>query len=354
MPLIEEDGFAKLLKTDVRDNLFFIFGEDDYLKEYYCGRLVKKTVEESVQLFNFHVYQDDETELETIFADAENLPVMAEKTCLLVKNYPLHELKKERLKELEKMLDGLPETSVMIFCYSSLPVEYNAEKKGRWNSVVSLFLKRGQVVRLDHRTRARIAAMLVRTAKDRNAVIEQAEALYFVECVGDDLQTLLNEFNKLCAFSCGEKITKDMIDATAVKSIEASVFAISSSIFSGDTDKAFATANELLRQKTEVQSILGAMISSYVDIYRYKAALNAGRGYSDFGPAFGYKGNYSYRFKKIESFTRRMGIGSVRKAIDILSDADVRSKSTRIDDAILITETIAKLASCMMGGAGNQ
>ena len=354
MPLIEEDGFSKLLKTDVKDNLFFIFGDDDYLKDYYCDKLVAATVDESLKAFNFHVYQDDDADLDDIFADAENLPMMAEKTCLLVRNYPLQELKKDDLKQFEKQLDDLPETTVLIFFYGALPVEYNPGKGGKWNGVVSLFLKRGTVVRLDHRSPAKIAAMLVKGAKDRNAVIGQPEAQYFVECVGDDLQTLLNEFNKLCAYSCGEPITREMIDATAVKSIEANVFDISAAIFSGDTDRAFAVSNELLRQKTEIQPMLGAMISSFVDIYRYKVALNAGRSYSDFGEALGYKGNYGYRFKKIDSFARKSSIGSIRRAIDILSEADVRSKSTRVEDAILMTETIAKLASCVSAAAGKQ
>ena len=138
-----------------------------------------------------------------------------------------------------------------------------------------------------------------------------------------------------------------MIDATAVKSVEASVFDISAAIFSGKTDEAFAVANELLRQKTELQPMLGALASAYVDIYRYKVALNAGRGYSDFAESFGYTGKLSYRFKKIEAFARQSSIASIRRAIDVLSEADVRSKSTRADPAILMTETIAKLASCV-------
>ena len=347
MALLEEDGFGKLLKTDFNDHLFLIFGDDSYLKDYYCARLVNRTVDESMKLFNYHVYQDDETSLEEIFADADNLPMMAERTCLLIRNYPLADLKKEELKAFEKRLTDVPDSTVMIFFFGTDDVVYNPTKGSRWNGVIKLFIQYGQAVRLDHRTAAKIAAMLVKRAKDRGAAIAQPEAQYFVECVGEDMQALLNEFNKLCAFSQGQPITKEMIDVTATKSVEASVFDISGAIFSGETDKAFATANELLRQKTELQPILGALSSSYVDIYRYKVALNANKGYSDFGEAFGYKGNQSYRFNKIAAFARKSSIGSIRKAIDVLAEADVRSKSTKKDDAVLLTETIARLAACV-------
>ena len=346
MAILEEDGFNKLLKSDFNDHLFLIFGDDSYLKDYYCSKLVNRTVEESLKLFNYHVYQDDETSLEEIFADADNLPMMAEKTCLLVRNYPLNELKKDELKVFEKRLTDVPESTVLIFFYGTDDVVYNATKGSRWNAAVKLFIQYGHAIKLDHRSSAKIASMLVKRAKDRGTVIAQSEAQYFVECVGDDMQALLNEFNKLCAYSQGQQITKEMIDVTATKSVEASVFDISAAIFSGNTDKAFATANELLRQKTELQPMLGAMASAYVDIYRYKVALNAGKGYSDFAELFGYKGNQSYRFNKIASFARKSSIGSIRSAIEVLAEADVLSKSTKKDDAVLMTETIARLAAC--------
>ena len=346
MPLLEEDGFAKLLKTEWTDHLFFIFGEDDYLKGYYCDKLVDMTVDEGMRTFNFHVYQDAETDLDDVFADADNLPMMSEKTCLLVRNYPLCDLRKEEMKDFEKKLADVPDTTVLIFFYNTLNVDYNVKRSTKWNNVVKLFVKYGAAVQLDHRSPAKIAAMLVKRAKDRNAEIALPEAQYFVECVGDDMQTLLNEFNKLCAYSEGQPITREMIDATAVKSVEASVFDISAALFSGDTDKAFAKANELFRQKAELQPMLGALASAYVDIYRYKAALNAGRGYADFAESFGYTGSYSYRFNKIAAFARKSSIADIRKAIEILSEADVKSKSTKADPQILITETIARLASC--------
>ena len=72
MPLIDEDIFAKMLKGSITENIFLITGDDDYLKEHYCNLLTKKTVDESLMFFNFHKYEDDESDLETIFADAEN------------------------------------------------------------------------------------------------------------------------------------------------------------------------------------------------------------------------------------------------------------------------------------------
>lgn len=343
MPLIDEDIFAKMLKSGITQNIFLFCGDDDYLKEYYCGLLTSKTVDESLMFFNFHKYEDDETELEAIFADAENFPVMAEKTCLLIRNYPLESLNSNGLAEFEKNLKDIPESTVMIFYFSAdmLPSGKNA----KWDSIIKIFEKLGLVVKIEHRTPAKTAKLLVSRAKEKGTSIDYDTAMYLVNCVGEDLQVILNEFNKVCAFSCGEPVTKEMIDITAVKSVEASVFDISASIFSGETDKAYKILNELLRQKTAASAIIGALGSAYVNAYRLKVALNADKTVNDFASQFQYK-ETKYSFGKIAPFVRKSTLSSLRKALNILSEADVKSKSSRISEEMLLTELISKLASC--------
>ena len=165
--------------------------------------------------------------------------------------------------------------------------------------------------------------------------------------MGEDLQTILNEFNKVCAYSQGQPVTTEMIDETAVKSVEASVFDISTSIFSGDTDKAYKILGELLRQKIPSSSIIGALASAYVNAYRLKLSYNSDKQINDFAAAFQYK-ETKYTFGKIAPFVRKSSVATLRSALDILSEADVKSKSSRISDDILLTELISKLSS--LGG----
>ena len=345
MPFVDEDVFAKMLKGEITENIFLFSGDDDYLKEHYCNLLTGKTVDESLMFFNFHKYEDDETDLETIFADAENLPLMAEKTCLLVRNYPLDSLSAKALTQFEENLKSIPESTVMIFYYGSdtLP----SGKNTQWDAVIKIFDKLGTVVKIEHRTPGKTAKLLVSRAKDRGTSIDYDTALYLVSSVGEDLQTILNEFNKVCAYSQGQPVTTEMIDETAVKSVEASVFDISASIFSGDTDKAYKILGELLRQKIPSSSIIGALASAYVNAYRLKLSYNADKQINDFASAFQYK-ETKYTFGKIAPFVRKSSVTALRSALDILSEADVKSKSSRISDDILLTELISKLSS--LGG----
>lgn len=345
MAILDEDRLNKLLKNDPTQNIWFFFGDDDYLKEYYCNRLIDLTVDETLRFFNFHKYEDDNTPLESIFADADNLPVMCDKTCLLVKNYTLNSLGSKQQESFAASLSELPESTVMIFYFTTIPVVYNRRQNAKWADVIDLFQQRGVVAELNHRPQSKTVKMLIKGASQRGTSIGEPEARYLIETVGDDMQTLLNEFNKVCAYADGESVTKEMIDRTAVPTVEASVFDVSSSIFTGDTDKAFAIVQELLRQKTPLQSILGALAGSYVNLYRLKVAKTAGKSVPDFADAMGYKGNSVYVFKKIGGFADAMRLTAIKKSLDILLQADVKSKSTAAQPEILLTEVIAKLSA---------
>lgn len=342
MPFTDEDRFASMLKGELQQNIFFFCGDDDYLKEFYCSKLTSKTVDDNLKFFNFHQYEDSEAGLDVIFADADNLPVMAEKTCLLVKNYPLDSLKADEIKEFESSLRSIPESTVMIFYNSASHIP--SGKNAKWDNIIKLFDSLGVVVKIEHRTPHKMAKLLVSRAGEKGTSIDYDTAMYLIDCVGDDLQTVLNEFNKVCAFSCSQPVTKEMIDMTAVKSVEASVFDISASIFSGEADKAYKILSELLRQKVPASSIIGALASAYVNAYRLKVAYNADRGADDFASFFQYR-ETKYTFGKIAPFVRKTKISSLRKSLDILSEADVKSKSSRVSDEILLTELISKLAS---------
>ena len=315
-----------------------------YLKEFYCNKLVSLTVDEGLKAFNFHVYEE-EADLDDVFADAEILPVMCERTCLLVKNYPLTNLGSEQRITFETQLRELPDTTILIFYYGSMEVTYNRKTSAKWCDIIDIFQKYGAVAELLHRTPAKIAKMLIKAAPDRGAEIGEAEAEYFISVAGDDTQVLFNEFNKLCAFADGRKITKAMIDSTTVKTVEASVFDISEAIFQRRPDDAFAIVQELLRRKTPPQPILGALAGAYVNLYRYQTAKNAGKNINDMAEAMGYKGNSAYALKKMAPFALKISPAAVIESLSILLDADVKSKSVAIDPTLLLTDVIARLSA---------
>ena len=344
--LIREEQFAGLLKNGWKEHIFLIFGDDAHIKEVYVDRLVKAAVpDESLKFFNFRTCDDEETPPDDLFADADTLPVMSERRCMLVKNYPLNTFSEKALAEFEEKLRDVPESTVLVFAYPSVEFTTNPKDFPKWQPVIRVFSSCGVAAELSHRTKSKLVRMLMKGAVSRGATLSEDAALYLLDVSGEDEGNLLNEFNKLCAYADGREITREMIDETVTKSVEASVFDISTAILSKNNDRAYAIVFGLLRVKTPVQPILGALASTYVNLYRLKCAREAGRNPLELDEPYGYKGKLDYQTRKLSPFVGAYSVAQLRKAVEILLDADVTTKSQAFDPETLLTELIGRLAS---------
>ena len=341
--LLTEEQLAAKLKTGFSDRLFLLFGDDGYMKRVYTERLTNAVLkDDALKLFNYHEY-DENADLDDVFADADNLPVMSEKTCLLVKNHPLADLSAKALAEFGDKLAAVPDSTVLVFAYPSVDFTRNRYDFPKWQPVIDLFVRVGTAADLSHRTGSRLIKMLQKGAKDRGCALSPETAQYLIDVTGDDTGHLLNEIGKLCSYADGREITKEMIDEIVSKTVEASVFDVSAAILSGDPDRALSILFELIRRKTPVQAMIGALGSAYVNLYRLSVAFAAGRGYNDFAEAFAYKS--SFAVTKVAPYAKKMTPSAAGEAVKILLDADVVTKSRAFDPETLLTELVCRLAA---------
>lgn len=341
MAILNEEAFRSHLKRGEFSRIYFLFGEDLFLKEFYCKQLTDAVCDERFAVFNMHKFTDEDS-IYSILDACEALPMMSDYSCVLARDFDLSSLTASDSGDFLDAITQLPESTVLILAYFSTDISYNPKKSDRWKKYIDAVMKYGTVVNIEHRTPAKIAALLVTKAKDRGTSISRETAQYFVERAGDDLQTLLNEFNKLCAYSQGQPVTREMVDETVVKTIEASVFDIQKAIINGKPDRAYEIVDELIRKKTDIPSIVGALAMPYVDMYRCKVYKRAGKSSSDVINDFAY-GNRFFAIRDAFADSSKCTLQELKCAIDLLGEADIRSKSTSVDDRLLIEELFARL-----------
>lgn len=346
MPM-DEERLSAVIKSGNLPHMWLLYGEENYLSAFYADKLTALTVDGALKVFNFHVYEGDDADLGEILETAQLLPAMSEKRCILIKDLPFHQMNKADAAAFLEALADVPDTTVLILLYTKLVFSAKNKEDSKWLPLIRRFEELGAAAELTRRTPAKTRQMLIRGAKSRGTSISPELADELVSVVGDDITNLLNEFNKLCAYADGQPITKEMIDAVAVKSVTASVFDVSAAILGGNTQRAFDLVKELLRQKTPVQPIIGALGLTYVNLYRCMTAKAEGYTPDSFADAFGYKGNYNYTFSKLAPFARRCTLPQIRRSVEILTDADVKSKSSAVDPETLLTGLLATLAGAL-------
>ena len=263
MARINEAELKEQIKSGSFSNVYFIFGEENYLKEFYIKKFKSKLANGAFADFNFHQYDSKIATIEDILQDAQTLPMMSDYTFILVCDYPLDK-SSEDVTALKEFFKDIPETCVLVFWYDN--IEIDLKKSAKWKSIETVFAKAGSSVNLEKRTEGELAKLLVSFAKKRECTIDLNNARYLISLVGNDIQTLFNELEKICAFSKSKEITKEEIDELAVKSLQARVYDLSKFILSSNSDGAYNVLNALFAQKEDPISILSVVSSYYVDM----------------------------------------------------------------------------------------
>ncbi len=337
MPGLNESALKeKLRETPV--GVYLIYGEEAYLKKTYVDKIVSKTVDPAFEDFNFHVFDGKECTLSEVYESAEAVPMMAETKCVLVKDFPLDTLDENGFEQLERVIRENPDDCALIFSV----IAY--EPKGaKWTKAVKLFEKYGFAVKLDKKTTVELVKLLESGAKKRGKPFASGVASYLITCVGSDLNTLLNETEKVCAFSQGEEVLKSDVDAVCIKSLDARVFDMIKDLTAGRFDSAFKKLNVLFEQREDEFQILGALIAQYSDIYRARAAVKSGNRAEMIAKYYNYAGK-EFRLTNAARSGSSLSFDDISECIEILLWADTTLKSSALSKRLVLEQTVVKLA----------
>ena len=174
MAVIGEKELRTQLKSGALSHAYFIYGDEGYLKDHYIAQIKKKAVDPAFADFNIHIYEKDGTQLSDVLHDADTFPMMGGSNLVLVYDFPFD--KKADVEDIKAYLKDVPDTTVLVFTYQSLPVDTKKEK--RWNSIIKAFAKAGDAVELNTRTQSDLVKMLVSGAKAGRCVANGPGAIF--------------------------------------------------------------------------------------------------------------------------------------------------------------------------------
>lgn len=346
MPEITEAELKKQITRAEFARLYFLDGEEKYLVEYYAKKLMAKAGGGAFPDFNLQKF-DGEADTDQIGAAVEALPFLSERKCVAVSDLNENSIRSGGEKKWIDLLAEIPETTVLLIYQPTLSVD---ERKNRgWKKFVTGLSKIGNTVRLNHRSEAQLEKLLCSGASRRGCELSRSNAAQIVRSCGSDLNTLLNELDKMCAFVRQGEISADVIDRLAVKNLEARVFDLSKAILSGAYDRAYEILDALLSQNEEPVSILAVLSGAYLDLYRVKVSLESGFTAREPAKHFDYA-RKEFRLTNAERTCRRFSSEMLRASLQALLSADIALKSARGDRRIVLEKLIAQLLLIAEGG----
>lgn len=331
----------KQLKQHIRKKeylpVYLMIGDESYLKQYYTNLLVEKNIEPAFESFNFDRFEGKGLDIRDVYEKAMLMPMMSDKRCVVVDDFKLDSLNDKETLAFEENLSNLPESTLLIFRQDSVPFSKKSGKK-----VMGLIEKFGAVCELNKRKGQELLKPLIASAQKQGCDLSLSMAQYLTASVGDDFNVLINELNKVCNFVGEGEITKADIDAVAVKTLDSKVYYLTNALLSKDFDKAYGVLDSLLRMKTEPEYILGAIIGSYVDMYRVKVSLASGVNPTELKNSFNYKGR-EFVLSNAQRDGKKLDLAQIRSCLEALSEADMKLKSSRDNTSLIIEQVMVKL-----------
>ena len=338
MAVMDEAALKTQLKSGQLSRVYFIYGEDDYLKQHYVGQIIKAAVGSAGNDFNLHRLPGKDLDMDQLATAVSQLPLMCERKCVAVNDLDIAALSAGPHGKLLELLGDLPDTCVLIFWYSGVTPSLSA---ARVKSALELIKKTGSVVQLGHRDSASLTRMLCDGAKRRGASLSAPNARMLLERCGSDLNVLMGELDKLCAYAAGREITPQDIERMAVRTLDSSAYDLVRAVNRQNADRAFFLLDELYTQKIEPVMILGAMASSYINMYRAKCAVVAGISPADFAKRLGARRPDSLKYAANDA--ARLDVVQLRRGLGILDRADRLLKTSRCDGRVVLEQAVTEL-----------
>lgn len=344
MPIVFEEDLRNDIKNKSFANVYLIYGDDSYLKNYYKDTLAKKA-SDGDPFFNLQKFEGD-VELQEVFDAVNQFPMMAERKSVILTDFDFSKGSFDRFLDL---ISNANDTCVLILCFDA--VEFDAKKGNKEKKIIAAVEKvAGKCAEINHRSIGKLVAMLSDKAKKRGCVFKDTACRYLIEIASTDLNTLKNELDKLCAYVGNGEITKEIVEQISVKSVDASVYDYVKQILAGNISAALTHLDDMFFMRVDPMIILSVTASSYVDIYRAYTANIKGVSKDEIATDFKYPKNKLFLIERAQQSLKTFDGNKLRLSLECLANADKSLKSFGCDARTVLEQLTIKLVYILAKG----
>lgn len=328
------DILKKELKENKVRNIYLFYGPEEYLIKYYTNQIKDNTVTGIPEL-NLLILEEEKAAVNAIIEFCDSPPMMSEKKLLIVKKFPGFKKKSEdgasKKDTLIDYLAEIPEFSHIIF------VEEEVNKKSKLYGCIE---KNGLAVEFAYQTKEMLINWIAKVFKEHYKSISKDAAVYLIDNLDPDMQSILNECMKLVDYAGERKeVTVEDIDKICTKSLSSKVFEMMDSIGQKNLQDAFLKLNDMISLKEPAVKILVLLARHVRILLQVKMAQEEGLPPNIISQKLGVG-----FINKYLSQSRNFTVEKLKAALNECSEADLEIKTKGVDDRIVLEKLIAEIA----------
>lgn len=333
-------GYQRL-KKDLSEGkpgqLYVLYGEETYLRDYYLGKLRELILSGGMGTFNLHEIGAKDMSPHALEEAVDCLPMMGERTLVLVTDYDLFKAGEKEREAYINLFSQLPDYCCVVFLYDL--IEYKGDARTRLAGALKQY---GAVVNFVRQEQGDLVDWVRRRFRALGKDIDSRLALDLIFLCGDLMTNLIGEIEKIGAYSKQKHITRDDIEAVATPQLDAVVFRMTDAIGEGNFDKGMAVLGELYQMQEPPIKIMWSLGRQMRQLYSARLALEQGKGPSYVASLWGIK---PYPAEKLVNSAKRFSLKWCRKAVVRCGEIDLAMKSTGQDGETLLTTLLLELAA---------
>lgn len=318
------------LKTGQFKQIYFLYGEEDYLKKQYKDRLTKAMIPEG-DTMNYAYYEGKGINAREIIDLAETMPFLGERRLIVVENSGFF---KNACPELAEYMKEIPETTYFIF------VENEVDKRGKLYKAVK---EKGRIVELPRQDETTLIRWLSGYVKREGKKITEQAIRYFLSKCGTDMENLQKELEKLFCYTLNkDHIDIEDIDAICTTQITNQIFEMVNAVAEKKQKEALDLYYDLLALKEPPMRILFLLVRQFRLLLEVKDLVRLGYARKEIASKTGLP---PFAVGKYQTQCRQFSEKVLRQILEESAEIEESVKTGRLQDTMAIELFIVKQSS---------
>lgn len=310
-------------------NLYLIYGEEDYLKLQYKNKLIAALVNEGDNM-NFSKYEDNGINTAQIIDQAETMPFFAEHRVILIENSGFG---KKMPEDLGNYLSTIPEFTVFIF------VEPTADKRGKLYKAAKAA---GRDIEINMPNEAVLAKWVGAQLNAAGKQMKKDAWSQFLNMTHESMDNMSRELEKLITY-VGDRnqITIDDVNAICIAKVETKIFDMLNAISAKDMVKTMDLYQDMLSAKEPPMRILTMIVRQFRQMKVVKELSGFGNNASTIA---GKVGMPDFAVRRTMQLAGNFSDKEITNLLNDAADFEEKFKTGRLDEKLAVELIIMKYA----------
>lgn len=223
--------------------VYLLYGTEDYLKKLYVSKLKNAALDGGSEM-NFSRFSGKDVDAVKVREAVETVPFFAPMRFILIEDSQLF----KSASEMPDVIKAVPASACVVFS------EHEVDKRNKLYKTVK---ELGYVCEMNGLGEKELLLWIASVLGERGKKIRECNASELVVRTGGDMELLLREMDKLCAYAMErEEITGEDIHLLCSTQVSSHIFQMIDEIAAGKLKEAMLLYQELLALKERPMTIL--------------------------------------------------------------------------------------------------